>query len=74
MAETYAATSADKKLIEAVEVFDVYDGEHVPDGKKSVAFSVRAQPTDHTMTEDEIEALSSAIIAKVQKATGGELR
>ena len=43
-------------------------------GKKSLAISVRLQPRDHTLTEDEIEAVSARIVEKITKATGGVLR
>lgn len=44
------------------------------EGRKSLAISVRLQPTDRTLTEAEIEALSAKVIDKVTKATGGVLR
>jgi phenylalanyl-tRNA synthetase beta chain len=43
-------------------------------GKKSIALTVRLQPTTATLTEAEIEAVSARIIEKVSKATGGTLR
>ena len=43
-------------------------------GKKSIALTVRLQPTTATLTEAEIEAVSAKIIEKVSKATGGTLR
>jgi phenylalanyl-tRNA synthetase beta chain len=43
-------------------------------GKKSIALTVRLQPTAATLTEAEIEAVSAKIIEKVTKATGGTLR
>jgi phenylalanyl-tRNA synthetase beta chain len=69
-----AAQSADKKLITGASVFDIYEGEHVGPGKKSVAIEVSLQPRDRTLTDEEIEAVSSAIVAAVGKATGGTLR
>ncbi|HEY6578861.1 MAG TPA: hypothetical protein VIY09_06025, partial [Rhizomicrobium sp.] len=69
-----AARSADRVLIERVDVFDVYDGAGVPEGKKSLAISVRLQPKDRTLTEAEIEAVSQKIVLAVAKATGGSLR
>ena len=69
-----AASGADKKLISAVNLFDVYEGEHLEPGKKSVAFEVVLQPKDKTLTEEDIEEVSSKIVAMVKKATGGELR
>ncbi len=44
------------------------------EGKKSVAISVRLQPTDATLTDKDIEAVSAKVIEKVSKATGGTLR
>ncbi|MBT3239134.1 MAG: phenylalanine--tRNA ligase subunit beta, partial [Rhodospirillaceae bacterium] len=69
-----AAMSADKTLIRDVNVFDVFAGGNLGDGKKSLAVSVTLQPTDQTLTDAEIEAVSSNIVAAVEKATGGTLR
>ena len=46
-----AAKSVDRVLIERVDVFDVYEGKGVPEGKKSLAIAVRLQPKDHTLTD-----------------------
>jgi phenylalanyl-tRNA synthetase beta chain len=43
-------------------------------GKKSIAVSVRLQPVEKTLTDAEIEAVSTRIVEKVMKATGGTLR
>jgi phenylalanyl-tRNA synthetase beta chain len=69
-----AAQSADRKLIAAVGVFDVYEGEGIAPGKKSIAIAVTIQPRDKTMTDTEIEALAAKIVAEVNKRTGGVLR
>ena len=69
-----AATAADRKLIENVLVFDVFESEALGEGHKSVAVEVTLQPTERTMTEEEIEAVAAKIIAEVEKATGGTLR
>ena len=69
-----AATGADKKLITSINLFDLYEGEHMEKGKKSVAFEVTLQPKDKTLTDEDIDAISSKIITSVTKATGGELR
>ncbi len=73
-----AAKGADKKLIADVSVFDVFGGEkaaaQMGEGRKSVAIAVRLQPTDVTLTDKEIEAVSAKVIAAVGKATGGTLR
>jgi phenylalanyl-tRNA synthetase beta chain len=69
-----AVQSADKVLITAARVFDVYTGSGVPDGSKSLALEVQIQPRDHTLTEAEIEALSARIVAAAEKAVGARLR
>jgi len=69
-----AAQSADRKLIAAVSVFDLYEGKGIEPGKKSIAIAVIIQPRDKTMTDAEIEALAAKIVAEVGKRTGGVLR
>jgi phenylalanyl-tRNA synthetase beta chain len=69
-----AAAGADRALIETVTVFDVYEGKGVDPGKKSLAIAVRLQPKDRTLTEAEIETVSSKIVGAVAKATGATLR
>ncbi|TMV11766.1 phenylalanine--tRNA ligase subunit beta [Arenibacterium halophilum] len=69
-----AAAGADKALIDEVRVFDEFIGGSLGEGKKSIALTVRLQPTDKTLTEAEIEAASAKIVEKVAKATGGNLR
>lgn len=69
-----AAKAADKALIAAVDVFDVYQGEHIAAGKKSVAIAVTLQPEERTLTDAEIEAIAAKVVAQVEKQTGGTLR
>jgi phenylalanyl-tRNA synthetase beta chain len=69
-----AAKGADKALITGVELFDVYAGKGIEDGKKSLAIAVTLQPTKKTMTDAEIEVVAKKIVAQVNKATGGVLR
>ncbi|HEY4201391.1 MAG TPA: phenylalanine--tRNA ligase subunit beta [Devosiaceae bacterium] len=69
-----AARGADKALIADVTVFDVFEGAHVGEGRKSVAIEVTLQPRDKTLTDEEIEKVSATIVAAVEKATGGTLR
>jgi phenylalanyl-tRNA synthetase beta chain len=69
-----AAQSAERALIADVGVFDVFTGQGVPQGKKSLAIEVTLQPRDKTLTDAEIDAVAAKIVAAVQKATGGELR
>jgi len=69
-----AARGADKALIADVGVFDVFEGKGVPEGKKSIGIAVTLQPTDKTLTDEEIEAVAGNVVAAVTKATGGTLR
>lgn len=69
-----AAAGADKALIEDVRVFDEFIGGSLGEGKKSIAVTVRLQPTETTLKEADIEAVSAKIVEKVTKATGGALR
>ena len=69
-----AAGGADKVLIENVRVFDEFIGGSLGEGKKSLAITVRLQPVDKTLTDEEIEAVASKVVEKVGKATGGVLR
>ena len=57
-----AAKSAERALIERVDVFDLYEGKGIPDGKKSLAIAVRLQPKDRTLTDAEIEAIAQKIV------------
>lgn len=69
-----AVRGADRALITAARVFDVYAGKGVPGGKKSLAIAVTLQPVERTLTDAEIEAVSNKIVAQVTKATGAVLR
>lgn len=69
-----AARGADRKLIVDVSLFDLFEGGSLGEGKKSLAIEVTLQPVEKTLTDEEIDAVSKAIIAAVEKATGGSLR
>ncbi|MBV9904938.1 MAG: phenylalanine--tRNA ligase subunit beta, partial [Alphaproteobacteria bacterium] len=69
-----AVKGADRTLIESAAIFDVYEGKGVPEGKKSLAVTVRIQPKDKTLTDAEIDAIVAKIVAAVTKATGASLR
>jgi len=69
-----AAQNVDKRLITGVTVFDVYEGEGIEPGKKSIAIAVTLQPRERTMTDEEIETLAAKVVAEVGKRTGGVLR
>ncbi|MCJ8517969.1 phenylalanyl-tRNA synthetase beta chain [Pseudorhizobium tarimense] len=69
-----AATSADRKLITGVNVFDIFEGASLGAGRKSVAIEVLIQPVERTLTDDDFEALTAKIVGNVEKTTGGTLR
>ena len=72
--QSLSGKDATKTIFTEAVLFDVYAGEGVPEGMKSMAFSVTMQPIASTLTEDDIQRISKSIIAKVTKSTGGELR
>lgn len=69
-----AAANVDKNLIVGVEVFDVYQGKGVEEGKKSIALNVILQPKSETMTDKDIEAISQKVIDGVTAKTQAVLR
>lgn len=69
-----AAQGADKALITDVTIFDLFEGESLGPGKKSLAIEVTLQPRDQTLTDEQIDRVATAVIAAVTKATGGEIR
>ena len=69
-----AAKNADRNHITDVRIFDVYEGEHLPQGKKSVAIGLTFQPVEQTFIDKDIENLMNKVIIEVGKKTGGELR
>ncbi len=69
-----AASRADKALIQDVQVFDIYTGDVLGTDKKSIAIEVTLQPFKCTLSDDDIAAIGTKIIASVVKSTGGALR
>jgi phenylalanyl-tRNA synthetase beta chain len=69
-----AARGADRMLVAEVSLFDVYAGERLPEGKKSLAIEVVFQPRERTLTDAEIEAACGKVVGAVAKATGATLR
>lgn len=69
MIKTFAS-----ELIETVSIFDVYRGEHIPEGKKSLAFHVVYRSREKTLTDDEVERVHTELVDSVLRRTGGQLR
>ena len=68
-----AVRGADKKLITDARIFDLFEGASVGEGKKSLAVEVTLQPTDATLTDEDLKALSDKVVAGAAKL-GAELR
>ncbi len=69
-----AARGAERALIAGVSLFDVYEGDKLPPGQKSLAIEVVIQPREATLTDAAIEAVCAKVVAAVAKATGAVLR
>jgi len=66
--------SAGGKLLESVRLFDVYRGEGMPEGTKSLAFALVYRDAERTLTSDEVEAAHDRLVRKATGALGGHLR
>jgi len=64
----------DQNLIKSIKIFDVYQGENIELGKKSIALSVTLEPKDKTLDEKDIEIVSNKIISIVKETTNATLR
>ncbi len=69
-----SAKAVDRALIGNVAVFDVYEGQGVPQGKKSIGIEITLKPKEKTLTDLEIEAFSTRLVEEVGKKTGAILR
>ncbi|RXE74404.1 phenylalanine--tRNA ligase subunit beta [Muribaculaceae bacterium Isolate-013 (NCI)] len=69
-----AVRQAGGKLLSDVELFDVYEGENLPAGKKSYAVTFTLQDPEKTLADKQIEAAVARIVANLAKRTGAELR
>ncbi|MBE6121547.1 MAG: phenylalanine--tRNA ligase subunit beta [Erysipelotrichaceae bacterium] len=63
-----------RKLVRSTEVFDVYEGEHVAEGYKSVALRIVYQAADHTLKDEEITEIHNFILENLRKKVKAELR
>ena len=69
-----AARGAERSLITGASLFDVYQGDKVAPGQKSVGIEVVMQPRDRSLTDAEIEAAAAKVVEAVAKRAGGTLR
>ena len=68
------ARQTEKKLLKKVELFDVYEGDKLPAGKKSYAVNFILQDEEKTMGDKQIDAIMNKLIAQIKKQLGAELR
>jgi len=64
----------DANLIKDVKVFDIYEGENIPEDKKSIALNVTIQSPYKTLTDEDLEKINNLIISTVENKTGAKLR
>ena len=71
---TDVISDIDKSLIKDVKIFDVYEGENIPSGKKSIALKVTIQSDHKTLNENDLTDISNKIVNSVEEKIGAKLR
>lgn len=66
--------ASEKKLLQGVSLFDVYEGKNLEAGKKSYAISVTLQDTEKTLQDKQIDSVMNKIIANLEREVGAKLR
>ncbi len=66
--------SVNNKLIKSVRVFDVFEGENIPEGKKSIAVNVTIQSEEKTLNENDLDNINKLIISSVESKSGAKIR
>ena len=67
-------SNIDKSLVKDVRVFDVYQGDNIPENQKSIAISVTIQSSEKTLNETDLEQINNLIIKTVENKTGAKIR
>ena len=67
-------SNVDKDLISNIQVFDVYEGENIPENQKSIAISVTIQSSKKTLNDNDLESINNLIIETVENKTGAKIR
>ena len=65
--------STDKNLIKNIELFDIYQGEHIEEGKKAIAFKITLQADDRTLTDEEMSSVQNKVFTNLEEL-GGTIR
>ena len=69
-----AVSSVDQNLLSNIKIFDVYEGDNIPENQKSIAISVTIQPFEKTLNESDLEKINNLIIKSVENKTGAKIR
>ena len=69
-----AIRAAAGSLLESVQLFDVYRGESIPAGRKSLGFALRYRANERTLGDDEVSAVHARIEAALGDSFGAEVR
>ena len=67
-------SNVDESLIKDIKVFDVYEGDNIPENQKSIAISVTIQSFERTLNEKDLEKINNLIITTVENKTGAKIR
>ena len=67
-------SNVDENLIKDIKVFDVYEGDNIPENQKSIAISVTIQSSERTLNEKDLEKINNLIIKTVEDKTGAKIR
>ncbi len=65
---------ASGKLLDTIKLFDVYEGEQIPEGKKSVAYAISFRASDRNLTNEEINVVFEKILKKLEAGVAAQLR
>ena len=69
-----AISNVDHSLVSNIKVFDVYEGNNIPENQKSIAISVTIQSFEKTLNESDLDKINNLIIKSVETKTGAKIR
>ena len=69
-----AVSNVDHSLVSNIKVFDVYEGNNIPENQKSIAISVTIQSFEKTLNESDLDKINNLIIKSVETKTGAKIR
>ena len=69
-----AVSSVDQNLVSNIKIFDVYEGDNIPENQKSIAISLTIQSSKKTLNDSDLERINKSIIETVENKTGAKIR